>query len=450
MISSEIESIGNYDVVIIGSGPAGITAAIAASNSGSKTLIVERMSFLGGLAASGLPLLAFHTLKRRQICKGLAEQIVDKLAEFGGTTRHVIGSADAHVGSMTPIYPEEYKILMDTLMKEQNVDVLLHASLVGVIAEDGHVKSSVLALKEGLRRVEAASFVDATGDADLVCFAGGEFVVGREKDKKVQSMTTLFNIASIDEEVVLKYFPKEIFYGKRPGDEHESLIHVCGGLGHWREVAGEDYPFKDDDHGLWGMILRPGQINLNIVDIIDKDGLTSKGLTEAEQEGRRQILKIYKFLKKYVPGFEHSFINFIHSTVGVRETRRIVGTYTLTKEDVIGCRKHSDVIARSAYSIDMHDPEGAGISFEMQKSLNDTYDIPMGTLIPKNLDNVVVAGRCLSAEHEALASCRVMVPCMLTGEAAGYAAALSVQEGVRIQDLSVSKVQEKLRATGAI
>ena len=444
------KNLGHYDVIVIGGGPAGVTSAIAASRAGASTLLVEQNGFLGGLASSGLPLLSFHTKSGKQVCKGIAQEIVDRLMEIGGSPGHIYASTPAHISTMTPIYPEEFKILMDKMMEENNVKVLLHASLAECIVHEDKVEKVILSLKEGLAEASADCFVDATGDADLVAYAGGEFLLGREKDGKVQSMTTLFNIAGVDEEVVLRNFPEEVFYGKRPGDTESSLMHVKGGLGRWKKIAGDDYPFTDDDHGLWGMVLRAGQLNLNIVDIIDKNALTSEGLTSAEEEGRRQILKIYNFLKKYVPGFEHSFINFSHCTVGVRETRRIEGLYRLTKDDVINCRKHPDVIARAAYSIDMHDPEGGGISFEMQQKEDLCYDIPFGCLVPKRLESVIVAGRSICAEHEALASCRVMVFCMGMGEAAGNAAALAALNKIKIRDLPVAAVQEKLKQTGAI
>lgn len=445
-----IREFGRYDVVVLGSGPAGVAAAIAAARTGARTLIVEQYGFLGGLATTGLPLLSFHTVSRVQICKGIAQQLVDELVAFGGSCGNIFAENDAHVGSMTPIYPEEYKRFLDLTMKRHGVEVLLHAKLVGAVVERGKVVKALLALKEGLAYVAAESFVDATGDADLVAFAKGSFEIGREKDGKTQSMTTLFNIAGVDQETVLKHFPEEVFYGVRPGDDRPSLFHVKGGLGRWREIAGEDYPFKDDDHGLWGMVLRDGQLNLNITDMIDKDALSSRGLTIAEQEGREQIWRIYSFLKKYVPGFEKSFVNFAQVQVGVRETRRIVGLKRLTADDVLSCRHFDDVAVRVGYSIDMHDPDGQGISFKMQQKTDECYDIPFGCLVPASLNGVIVAGRCLSAEHEALASCRVMVFCMGMGEAAGYAAGLSARSGVEIRDLEVPRIQALLRETEAI
>lgn len=446
----QIKDLGVYDVVVLGSGPAGTVAAIAAAQEGAKTLLVERYGFLGGLAATGLPLLSFHTVSRRQICSGLAQKLVDDLTEFGGSCGNIFSSTEAHVGSMTPIYPDEYKYFLDLQMKKYGVEVLLHAQLVGAETEQKKVTKALLAVKEGLASVEAKCFVDATGDADLVAFAGGEFELGREKDGKVQSMTTLVNVAGVDQETVLQYFPEEVFYAKRPGDKEDSLFHVKGNLGRWRETAGAEYPFKDADHQLWGMVLRDNQLNLNITDIVDCDALTSGGLTKAEQEGRRQIWGIMNFLKKYVPGFEKAFVNFAQVQVGVRETRRIVGVKKLLTTDVLSCNHFEDGVVHAGYSIDMHDPDGQGIAFKMQRNPQECYDIPFGCLVPVRLDGVIVAGRSISAEHEALASCRVMVFCMEMGEAAGYAAALAASTGKNIRDVDVKDIQEKLRKTGAI
>lgn len=443
-------NLGTYDVVVFGSGPAGIAAAIAASRLGVRVLIVEQYGFLGGLAATGLPLLSFHTVSGKQISRGIAQQLVDELIDFGGSCGNIFASNDAHVGSMTPIYPEEYKYFLDLHMKKYGIEVLLHTRLIDAVVCNCRVVQAVLALKEGLGSVSAKNFVDATGDADLIAFAGGEVEIGRKKDGKTQSMTTLFNMAGVDQDTVLKYFSEEVFYGIRPGEQTESLYHVKGNLGRWREIAGTDYPFTDMDHQLWGMVLRDGQLNLNITDIIDQDALTSKGLTLAEEEGRRQIWRISHFLRKYVPGFEHSFVNFTQVQVGIRETRRIVGIKKLITEDVLGCRHFDDGVVRVGYSIDMHSPDGDGISFKMQHNPDEYYEIPFGCLVPIHLNGVIVAGRCISAEHEALASCRVMVFCMGMGEAAGYAAALASKEDCEIRNIDIHIVQRLLRETGAL
>jgi hypothetical protein len=445
-----MKQMGTYDVVIVGGGPAGVTAAMASGRQGMKILILEQNGFLGGLAASGLPLLSFHTRSGKQICRGIAQEIVDRLYATGGSPGHLLCSDDAHMGSLTPIYPEEFKYLVDILMTEEKIDVLLHTKLVDAVKQDGTVEKIIVAAKEGLREITASYFIDASGDADLVAFGQGEYEVGRPQDNKMQSMTSLFNIANVDERKALEQFPKVVVYAKRPGDAKKEVLHIHGGLGRWKKEAGKEYPFKDPDHGLWAMVLRKGQLNLNIVDIIEKNGLTSRGLTEAEIEGRRQIFAIYNFLKKYVSGFGSSFVNFSHCVVGVRETRRIKGLYTLTKNDVVTCKKFDDVIARSAYSIDMHDPDGKGIKFQLQKDLDEFYDIPYRCLIPVNLNNVIVAGRSISAEHEALASCRVMVFCMAMGEAAGNAAALAVKNKIKVQDVNVKILQGLLNKTGAL
>lgn len=446
----KIKDLGKYDVVVIGSGPAGTVASIAAARLGVSTLLVEQYGFLGGLSASGLPLLTFHTLSGHQIVRGIAQEIIDELKEAGGTCGHLIRSQDAHAGSMTPIHPDEYKAFLDSKMRKEGVDVLLHAKLADVETENGRVVRALLSLKEGIACVGAGCFVDATGDADLVAFAGGEFEMGREKDGKTQSMTTLFSIAGVDQETILHYFPEEVHRGVRPGEKKESLYHVKGNLGRWREAAGTDYPFTDPDHQLWGMVLRDNQLSLNITDIIGKDGTTSQGLTEAEQEGRRQIWRIFNFLKKYVPGFENAFVNHTQIQVGIRETRRIRGVKKVTLDDVVNYRHFDDAITHVGYSIDMHDPDGEGIKITVQQKHDEYYDIPYGCLVPEKLDGVLVAGRCVSSEHEAHASCRVMVFCMGMGEAAGYAAAIAAKEDCAPREIDVKRIQEKLKETGAI
>lgn len=441
---------GSYDVLVAGGGPAGIVAAIAAAREGARVLLAEQNGFLGGLAATGLPLLSFHSLSGTQVFAGIAQEMVDRLQSMGGSLGHVRGGADAHVGTMTPIYPEVFKLLAENLVEEAGVDVLLHAKVMDACLEEAKVTGVLLAAKEGVLEVRADVTVDATGDADVLAHAGGGFAYGRDKDGRVQSMTTLFTLCDVDVDEAARHFPKEIFRARRPGESGEAIIHIAGSLGPWRQEAGDEYPFPDEEHALWAMCLHPGELKLNLTDIIEGDSVSSSGYTRAEQEGRRQAWAAFKFLKKYVPGFAHCWLSSLSHTVGSRESRRIRGLYELSADDILSCRKFADVIARAAYCMDMHSPEGKGITFTFQKESGETYDIPYRCLIPEKIDGLVVAGRCISASHEALASTRVMAICMALGEAAGRAAALAAGTGLEPRKLKAATLQEKLKESGSL
>ena len=438
------------EIVVVGGGPAGVAAAVTAGRSGAKTLMIEQYGFAGGLATTGLPLLSFHTLSGKQVFRGVAQEIVDRLVGVGGSPGHVLAPPDGHAGSMTPVYPEATKWVSDQMLREAGAELLLHAKVVDGNTKSGHLRSIIVAAKEGLIEVTGKVFIDATGDADLVYHAGGNFDVGRSSDGRSQTATALFTLGGVAVTEVARHFAKEHYYAARPDEGAEAkLIHLSGGLGRFRDSAKAEYPFSDDDHALWAMCLRPGQLSLNLTDLAGFDTLTSRGLTEAELSGREQIWRVVRFLKENVPGFSESYLLSSPPCVGVRETRRIRGLRRITASEVLEGAVFDDVVVRSGYCIDLHDPDGKGIIFEFQRDPDLTFDIPYSSLVPEDLDNVVVAGRSLSATHEALAATRLMALCMQMGEATAYAAAVALPNG-NTHKVPVGEIQNRLRESGGL
>lgn len=438
------------EVIVVGGGPAGVAAAITAGRSGARTLLIEQYGFAGGLATSGLPLLSFHTLSGKQVFRGVAQEIVDRLVLAGGSPGHVFAPPDGHAGSMTPVYPEGMKRVADEMLRESGAQLLFHAKLVDVVRNSAHLDSIVVAAKEGLIEVSGTVFIDATGDADLAYHAGAGFEVGRSPDGKCQTATALFTMGGVDIPQVAFHFAKEHYYAARPEEGTElRLIHLSGGLGRFRDDSKAPYPFADDDHALWGMCLRPGQLSLNVTDLTGFDTLTSRGLTSAELSGREQIWRVVRFLKENVPGFSESYLLSSTPFVGIRETRRIQGLRRITATDVLDGAHFDDVVVRSGYCIDLHDPDGKGIIFRFQRDPDLTFDIPYGSLVPEELDNVVVAGRSLSATHEALAATRLMALCMQMGEAAAHAASVALPTG-NTREVRVEEIQNRLRESGGL
>jgi len=459
------------DVAVIGGGPSGIAAAVSAARGGADTLLVEQYGFLGGLATTGLPLLSFHTMSGKQVFEGFAQEFVDELQAIGGAMGHIQSPPDGHAGTMTPVYPESVKLIAERIAQHAGVRLLLHAKVCDAKKNVDTVTSVLLATKEGLIELKARVYVDCTGDADLVAYAGGAYTVGRAGDAKCQTMTTLFSLGGVDVESVAHHFRNELYYAVRPGEDTSALIHLSGKLDQFHKEGTAEFPFSDDAHDMWAMSLRPGELNLNVTDLAGYDALTSSGLTEAELAGRQQVAKTHNFLRTCVPGFSRSYLSSTSYTVGVRESRRITGLTTLSANDVLLGRTSESVIARGGYCLDMHDPDGKGITFTFQQNPAATVDIPYGTLVPENLSNVIVAGRSLSASHEALAAVRLMAICMCLGEAAGWASAIachSTSRGSNLSDASathrkreqqltasfhevnIGDLQEKLRSTGVL
>jgi hypothetical protein len=434
----------SYDVAVIGGGPAGMMAAIASAREGARTVLVERNGYLGGEAATGLPILVYYDQNGDQVMDGLPQEFVAKLQELGGSTGHVFGEK-GHTSTMTPLYPEYVKYLAAKMFAEAGGTLFLDTDIAAVETNKKKIKSIIVHNADGLTEIPLKAAVDCTGNGDVIGQSGAAFNKGRKKDGKVQSMTLLFYLGGVDVEEAKKHFDIEWYWGVRPNETKKELIHFAGSLERWRKLAPTDFPFADGDtHMLWAMILRPGLLSINLTDVPDRDPTKATDVTFAEVEVRRQVIQLSESLRKYVPGFKDSYIVGTPARIGMREGRRLAGQYEIQANDVIGGKRFDDSIGRCGYCMDMHDPEGKGISFKLIKG-GGYYQLPYRSLVPAELDGLLAAGRCISASHEALASVRVMGPCMVTGQAAGTAAAMAVKQGVEIRDLDVRRLQARLR-----
>ncbi|MDD5013797.1 MAG: FAD-dependent oxidoreductase [Atribacterota bacterium] len=436
--------IKEYDVIVVGAGPAGITAALSAKRQDVSVLLVEENGFLGGLAASGTPLATFHNfIGDKQIVKGVPQMIVDKLIAEGACMGHIKTAGISHVGSVTPIIPEEAKLAFHEMLYEAGIDILLETKMFNAILSENRVTGIYVFGRSGIEQFSGKFFVDCSGDGDLIAASGAEFDVGRAHDNLCQSMTLQFILGNVDVKKGARFFDKNIWHAIRPEDKKASIIHISGDMDKG-DIEGTRYK------GFWAMSLHPNELMVTVAtDIAGKNPLSAKELTEAHLIGRRQIKRVYSILKQNVPGFENSYVSASHSVMGVRESRRLRGLYSVTREDVISGAKFNDVIGVNGYCIDMHDPEGKGISFEFSNNYI-TNHIPYRSLIPKKIDGLLVAGRCISASHEALAALRVMANCMSTGQAAGTAAALCVRQNILARELDIERLQSTLKEEGAI
>src|SRR5512134_2063044 len=439
------------DVLVVGGGPAGLGAALGAANAGADVILAERYGFLGGNATAALvmPLMSFHTQmptrERRgattllptdhgpgePVVGGALAKLLQRLVHVGGAIPPTLAT-----GYVVPFDPEWFKLVALDLLDEAGVQLLFHAFASGILG-DNKVEGVIFETKSGPLAIRAKVTVDCTGDADIAVQAGTPTEVGR-LDGLVQPMTLMFRMAEFHRaafEGYVKENPKE-WRGVHGLWELVRKATAAGEL----KLPREDILFFATPH--------EGEVSVNSTRVTRVLGTDVWDLSYAEWMSRRQMRQIAEFLKQYVPGFEKSYVMQSGVNVGVRETRRIIGDYQLTVEDVLSARKFDDGIARGAYPVDIHNPTGTGTVLKRLPP-GEAYDIPLRCLMPQNAEGLVVAGRCISGTHEAHSSYRVMPIVMATGQAAGVTAALAARRGVRPRETSAREVQRELVRQGA-
>jgi hypothetical protein len=336
-----------------------------------------------------------------------------------------------------PFDPETFKLVALEMLDEAGVDFFFHAFASGVLNQRD-IQGVVFETKSGPVVIEATTVVDATGDGDIAALAGAPYEVGRAEDGLVQPMTLMFRMADFEKcafDAYIRQHPEQW----RGVHGLWDLIRMAAERGEL-ELPREDILFFATPH--------PHEVAINSTRVTQVLGTDVWELTCAEWRSRRQMQQISTFLRQYVPGFAHSYLVQSGVHVGVRETRRIIGEYQLTVQDILEARKFADVIARSTYPVDIHNPKGSGTLLKRVPQ-GDAYDIPLRTLLPQRVENLIVAGRCISGTHEAHSSYRVMPVSMATGHAAGVCAALAAQQGKSPRDVPTRAVQETLLAQGA-
>lgn len=439
------------DVVVLGAGPAGVVAALAAARAGAKVLLVERYGFMGGTSTASMvgPWMTFHAPDGNQVVRGIPQELVDRLVAGGASLGHIRDPLGV-IYSLTPFDPTGLKFLLDDLVQEAGVRLLLHATVFGAEVRDGQVIRASLMTRDGEMAAEGAVFVDTTGDAFFSKLAEATLVMGREKDGLVQPMTLVFRMGGVDTASVLEYMighPEEFHHTTNLDLLRQTrYISASGYFSLWKDGAARGDLRVPRDRLLFFGTPNPGEILFNTVRIVNRNPVDPWDLTSAELEGRRQAREIAAFVRTRVLGFENSRLLDVGSQIGIRESRRIVGEYTLTEEDVYEGRDFPDGVANGAYPIDIHDPFGAGLRYD--EKLVKGYKIPYRSLIPRGFRNLLVAGRCLSATHEALGSARVTPTCMDMGQAAGAAAALAASRGCPMLNLPLDELKGAISALG--
>lgn len=414
-----------YDVIVVGGGFAGIGAAVAAAKEGRSTLLIEQAGALGGAAVNNLvmPFMPYYTnilkddgtLERKFLSRGIFEEI-----------SKLLKNADMYyvINDYANFDGEYLKIILDRLMKKYGVDVLLHATVSDVRKTGENISAVEVVSVAGKWEFFADAFVDATGDANLSFFAGASFRLGRPEDNLCQPMTLCFRVANVN---------WDEFVADKP-----AILKL------YREYQAEGKIKNPRENVLTFKPIVENMIHFNSTRIVKLDPTDPFDLTKAEREGREQMFELFNFIKENFPSFKNAQIAISAASVGVRESRMVLGEYTLTVEDLLETKKFPDAVAAGNYDIDIHSPTGGGTHHHFFPA-GVHYTIPYRSLVVKGIGNLLVAGRCISCTHEAQASIRTMPICCTTGEAAGVAAALVSEKGIAARNVDVRELQTILK-----
>ena len=422
-----------YEIAVVGGGPAGLSAALAAARRGRKVVLLEKNGYLGGNATLGLPLLGFLDLDGRRVTGGLAQEYVRRLTARGQCFGH--RTCPKH-NSVTNIDPEGFKILAVEMCREAGIDVLLHLEVCRVEVEKGEIRRIVLFGKGNEVVVRAKIYIDCTGDGDVAYLAGCDYESGQPDTGVLQPPTVMFTLENVDTGRLFDYIeehPEEMTYSAtidhRPGYDADyfraSPNHVFVGLRQtFARLREQGECPVDRETLIYIKSPKPGEVFVNSTRLLNTDATDIIGLTRAEMEGQLQAAKLADMLRKHVPGFEKCFISSIAPTLGVRETRRFRGIRRLEQDMLLEGRVPEDTIALGAYKIDIHSGRDRTTVF---KTVKEPYGILYGCLVSAQIRKLMFAGRCASMDAASLASARVMPQCMSMGEAAGTAAELALR-----------------------
>ncbi len=448
----KIPVVAHPDILVIGAGPAGIGAAVAAARNGARVLLVERYGFLGGNLTVAMvnPMFTFHDIEGRQVIRGIAGELVDRLVELTASPGHVRDLTFDNA-SMTPFDPEGMKYTLFQMVCEAGVELLLHTWVVDVVVTGSTIQSVIIENKSGRQAIQPGIVIDCSADGDAAARAGAPFTKGREGDGMMQPVTLFFRIADVDDQRLRVWMKANRDLLKdSPTDEEIDSSDVLAFLGLQSLVVKAmergEFPASAAPRILLYQLPRKGQVAVNTTRLQGIDGTNADDLTRAEVLTREQAWQIHRFLKANIGGFEESYILDTGIQVGVRETRHIVGDYTLTEDDVLSGRRFSDGIACGTFAIDIHPPDGQQQIYT--GSGKAVYEIPYRCCTPVGFDNLLVAGRCISATHAAFGSARVMATSMAIGQGAGTAAALAVRAGQITRQVSIQAVRTTLLEQG--
>jgi len=436
------------DVIVVGAGPAGVMAAIAAARNGADTLLVESGGFLGGgmgALNSNFVNGTHNTVTGECVIKGIPAEFVDRMIAEGVSPGYVVLPNGAGI---LPFHDELIKFLADDMVREAGVKMLFHTVGTDAVVEDNTVKAAVVFNKSGRQEIPAKVVIDATGDGDVAVAAGAPFEMADLQE--LQMHTLMFKVSHVDMEEIIRY-----------SEEHPGTVsftpHHLGAFG-FRDIIQqvneearqrrEALPFSRRIVIALSTLV-PGEYWMLMTDV-PAIGVDGDDLSELEFKCRDQVRRALRGLKAHIPGFESAHLSYIAPRVGVRETRRIMGDYVLTRDDVVQGREFPDVVCRMSHHIDLHDNMKRGHTTIPLETSKGAYDVPYRCLLPKDIEGLLVAGKCVSTDHEAWGAMRIQANCLMTGQATGVAAASAIQRNHAPRELDVRELQNTLAEMGAL
>ena len=405
-----------YDLITVGGGISGVAAAVAAARDGLSVLLVEKYGCLGGAMSMSLvyPFMKYtmpgENGERRLLSVGIFTEMRKRWEAYGDSSF------------------ESFKLVFDDMVSEAGVDVLFHTSVYKADCDGRKITRLYAASKSGVLELEADCFIDATGDGELIAMTGCDYQLGRESDGLCQPMTTCFRVSGIDEEL----FRKDV-----------KLLQE-----RYKEYQAQNKISNPRENILLFYGLGDGVVHFNTTRVIKHNPVDPTEISRAEILARRQVGEMMHFFRENSASFDHSALMSIATHIGVRESRKLKGVHILTADEIKNCVEFEDTIALGNYEIDIHNPSGTGTELYYFKD-DEYYRIPYRSLLPKEYDNMLVAGRCLSATHEAHSAVRILPICACLGEAAGTAAALAKKTTGNVQTVDVEQLRQNLKEKGA-
>ncbi len=441
---------GGYDVVVAGGGMAGIAAVIAAARTGARTLLVEKAGWLGGMGITGATGLhsffnifdLFPGAERMRVVAGIAQELVDRVQAMGGGIGHArVERGGAFLSMITPVEPETFKLAAAQMCLEAGADLLLHTVVDEVRAAGGQIEGLVLWNKAGRSLVRARQYVDCTGDGDLAAYAGAPFEHFKPGDPGAYAAGFTFRLVNLDlqrmeADLERRGLITHLAHAVKPGMRAPEIIRLGIHTGRLRQAGVEDAPGY-----LLSSSLRPRELTyVNCINYGPNDGLDPAALTAAEVDLRGKMLKVAEMFRKHIAGCEDCYPAGPAPSVGQRRARAIRCEYELTEEDCTTGRRFADAIGCFSF-IDYPN------TFVQEAG---AYAIPYRALIPRGVNNLLIAGRMMSVELKAHASTRNTVNCLICGQAAGTAAALAARQGISPREVDVELLQDMLKKAGVL
>ena len=449
--------IEGYDVIVVGGGVSGSHAAIAAGKTGAKTLLIEQFGFLGGsLTAMGVgPMMTFHNRAGTQLVFGSPNEMVNRLVEKGASPGHILDGT-GYCSTVTPFDAEMLKVVLEDMVLEAGVEILYHTRLIDIAKEDNKITSVFIHNRGGIQEIKADVFVDASGDSEIVKLSGVPFTEGRAEDNKSQPMTMNVKVGNVDTQALKTYMQTnwDQFDAHERNDDKEKVLNRTSRISTWGFYELWDKAKQDGevtiprDNVLFFETNTEGEFIFNTSRVLGLDPLNPFDLSKAETLGRKQCIEIYKFLKKYAPGFENATLVGTAPHIGIRESRHPHAKFVLSSDDLVNEVRFENTIAVGGYPIDIHSPDG-GTTDSVHLRDAGVYYIPVDALLVNEVDNLILSGRAIGADHHASAAIRVTPIAMAIGQGAGILAGLASVKNITPENVDYSDLAATLKKEGA-